>query len=72
MAEAKKNRETISCITCIHASLMQWMQNPIIAHCQVRDQREVAEVKRSCKEYKENSEKNPAIQHFSKYEEKEE
>lgn len=66
MADNKK--ESKRCINCIYATCMQWMQNPVIAHCRLTDERQVAEAKRSCKEFRQRESPAP-IQHFASYDE---
>ena len=46
---------------------MQWFENPIIANCKKKDDRQVAATKRLCKEFAERT-GEADIKHFSSYE----
>ena len=56
---------------CVHAKLMQWNDNPIIADCNFFGERFVAECDRQCKLFKPSSSENIEITHFDHYEEEE-
>lgn len=67
MAEIKKEKQLVRCIDCVNASCMQWMKNPVVAYCRVGDERQVAESRRYCKEFK-ASNVPPQITHYDHYE----
>ncbi|MGM9674690.1 MAG: hypothetical protein ACI3X9_04390 [Bacteroidaceae bacterium] len=56
----------VSCMECRWATLMQWYENPVVAQCAVKGDRQVAASRRICKEYKKRADK-PQIQHFDSY-----
>ena len=58
----------VKCLNCKHATYKQWFQNPIIALCELKRSREVAEANRICKEFVERYNK-PTIEHYDEYEE---
>lgn len=62
----RKQRELIRCVDCKYAQLMQWWDNPVIAQCTLRDEREVAMSRRLCASY-EPSNKPKNIQHLTSY-----
>ena len=66
MAEAKKERDLVCCLDCANATFMQWMQNPIVAHCTSSDERQVAESRRLCKNFKARN-TEPQITHYDHY-----
>lgn len=53
------------CIDCKHSDLMQWGDDPIIAQCNIRGVREVAQSK-SCERY-ERSVAPKDVQHLKKH-----
>lgn len=67
MADVKREKELVSCINCAHAVYMQWMKNPVVAHCLVGDERQVAQSLRYCKMYKARN-TPPEITHYDSYE----
>ncbi len=67
---AQKQETFVKCINCKWADLMQWMENPIIAQCNIRDERQVAASKRICKEFIERTKEAP-ITHYDRYAEEE-
>lgn len=62
----KNNIGFVQCINCRKADLMQWFNNPVVAHCNETDERQVAEANRICKEYQQSLEKKE-IRHFNSY-----
>lgn len=68
MADSKKDKDFTRCINCANATFMQWMKNPVIAYCRITDERQVAEAKRLCKEFK-LSNKEPQVTHYKSYQE---
>lgn len=56
----------VQCINCKYATYMQWFKNPVIAECKILKERQVAEAKRICKEFKERLEPGN-ITHFDNY-----
>lgn len=65
----KDNKSIICCAKCIHAKLMQWSNNPIVAYCKIYDERFVAECDRQCKLYQTSGNVNHEVVHFDHYEE---
>lgn len=66
--QARKSEKTLeSCMECVHATLMQWGDDPLIAECSAHKCREVASHKRTCKEFRIESNLPKPIQHFKKY-----
>ena len=61
-----KNEETVQCLHCRFATYKQWFQNPVVALCSVRGDKQVAATKRVCKYYKERPDE-PVIEHFDSY-----
>jgi hypothetical protein len=57
-------------MNCKWAELMQWFENPVVAHCFKRKDRQVAATRRLCKEYTERG-TEPVITHYDSYEESE-
>lgn len=51
---------------CQWATLMQWFENPVVAQCEKKGDRQVAATRRFCKEFKRRGDK-PEIQHFDSY-----
>ena len=70
MAIAKKTveRESVYCLRCKNAIFMQWFQNPIIAQCNIHNERFVANAHRICGDFLPSNNPNPDIQHFDSYE----
>ena len=56
----------VTCMTCKWATLMQWFENPVVAQCTAKGDRQVAASRRICKEYKKRQDA-PQIQHFDSY-----
>lgn len=67
MASKSKDDIFVKCISCTHASYMQWFENPIIADCHILHERMVAESKRVCKLYNKSSITNPEVTHYDSY-----
>ncbi|MBP3373545.1 MAG: hypothetical protein J6L60_03310 [Bacteroidaceae bacterium] len=67
MASKQNENIFVCCINCKWAELMQWFENPIIANCKKKDDRQVAATKRLCKEFAERT-GEADIKHFSSYE----
>lgn len=64
----KKVEETlVSCMDCIHATLMQWGNDPIIAECKAHRCREVARFKRFCQQHELTKRLPKSIQHLLKH-----
>lgn len=63
---AEKKKDFTRCINCAYATYMQWMNNPVIAHCRITDERQVAEAKRICKEFVKRD-KEAKITHYDSY-----
>lgn len=55
-------------MSCKWAELMQWYQNPVVAQCTKRGDRQVAATRRICKEYAHRT-TEPTITHFDHYDE---
>jgi hypothetical protein len=45
---------------------MQWFENPVVALCDINNDRQVAEAKRQCKWFEASAEE-PVIEHFDSY-----
>lgn len=68
----KDNKNLARCVKCVHASLMQWNDNPIVAECKFYGERFVAECDRQCKEYEPSDyDDNRKITHFDHYKDEE-
>lgn len=63
----KTEVKLVTCLTCIHADLMQWDKDPIIAACKASNEREVAAVKKNCLRYEECKVIPKPIKHIKKY-----
>ena len=58
----------VECYNCKHGKYMQWMKNPIICECNWTGERYVAEAKRLCSRFEENtSRETPEITHYDHY-----
>ena len=58
----------VKCYNCKHGKYMQWMKNPIICECNSTGERYVAEAKRLCSRFEENtSRETPEITHYDHY-----
>ena len=66
---AIKNNENVfvTCMECKWSELMQWFENPIVAQCNAKGERQVAATKRLCKEYAVSTEEK-TVTHYDKYE----
>lgn len=67
----KDSKAPIRCFLCKHATLMQWMENPIIADCDCRHERFVAMSDQMCPLFIASSNPDPKIMHYDQYEEDE-
>lgn len=67
MAKNTNKENKIRCIDCAHATYMQWFENPIIAMCNMRNERMVAESEHICGMYQDAGPRKPEIQHFDCY-----
>ena len=47
----KTDKEKVRCIDCIHAELMQWYNNPVIAKCPFTQYKQVANAVRTCGDF---------------------
>ncbi|MCR4994474.1 MAG: hypothetical protein K6A32_03710 [Bacteroidales bacterium] len=56
------------CITCKNGRFMQWMENPVIAYCNILRERFVAECDRQCKFYTPTTSESKEIIHYDHYE----
>lgn len=66
--QARKSEKTLgTCMDCVHATLMQWGNDPIIADCKAFECREVARPQRYCDRFEKEAELPKPIQHFPKY-----
>lgn len=54
MAKKKEQEEMVRCMTCEKAALVQWDNNPVIAHCHKSSYPNVANTPRFCLYYKKN------------------
>ena len=64
------SREFVNCLGCKHAHLMQWFDNPIVAECEVRHERMVAEAKMYCSSFAPSGVRDRRlleIEHFDHY-----
>lgn len=70
MASSKnKDSKTLArCFRCKHAVFMQWLENPIIADCQIRHERFVAMIDRQCPLFEPSYIEEPEITHYDHYE----
>lgn len=66
MAIKNIERDFVQCIRCKHGKYMQWFENPVVALCDINNERQVAEAKRQCKWYEASAEE-PVIEHFDSY-----
>lgn len=66
MAAKQNQSSSVQCIDCQWAKLMQWFENPVIALCERRDERQVAATRRFCKDFIKRT-TQPTIQHFDSY-----
>lgn len=58
----------VKCYNCKYGKYMQWMKNPIICECNWTGERYVAEAKRLCSRFEENtSRETPEITHYDHY-----
>lgn len=65
---SKKDEETlVSCMDCTQATLMQWGNDPIIAECKARKDREVARFKRFCQQHELEKRLPKPIRHLPKH-----
>ena len=62
---AAKN-EMVRCIECKHGKYMQWFENPIICHCNILNEKFVAESKHLCVDFEKTNAKRE-VQHFDHY-----
>lgn len=68
MAKKANNarKDTVCCMDCLNAELMQWFSNPIIAQCRALKERQVARTRRVCEHHRKDE--NPKnITHYEKY-----
>ena len=70
MALKQTEQTFVQCLNCKWAELMQWFENPVVAHCYKIKDRQVAATRRLCKEYTERG-TEPVITHYDSYEESE-
>lgn len=66
MAKKKEEKEKVCCMTCEKAALLQWDNNPVIAHCRKSAYPNVANTPRFCSYYK-KSLKTPKINKMTHY-----
>lgn len=66
MALKQNDNTFVHCMDCKWAELMQWYDNPIIAECHRRNDRQVAATKRICKEFAERT-TEAKITHYDSY-----
>lgn len=57
----------ISCRNCAHASFMQWFNNPVIAYCDAREERMVADSVHLCNMYVYRNNADREITHYDHY-----
>ncbi len=74
MAKKKTIKQTeqsklVTCITCNKSVLLQWNKNPIIAHCKLSQEREVAACPRMCEHYELSKALPKPIKHMKSYNE---
>ncbi len=67
MKTKEGDKEFVTCMQCQHATLMQWFENPIVAQCAKKGDRQVAQSNRICKEFRQST-AEANIQHFDHYE----
>ncbi len=61
-----QNPEFVQCIQCKWATYKQWFNNPVVATCGIRGDKQVAATKRICREYRERL-GAPQIEHLDSY-----
>lgn len=69
-SKSKDTKKLARCYDCQYATLMQWVENPVIAHCKILHERFVAECDRQCRSFKPSEIPNPEITHYDFYEDK--
>lgn len=62
----KKEKKLVTCSDCAHSTLMQWFSNPVIAYCNTRNEKEVAQARRLCQSY-EQTKRPKTIKHYDSY-----
>ena len=67
-SKSKDSKSLARCFRCKHAVFMQWLENPIIAECQIRHERFVAMIDRQCPLYEMSYIEEPEIAHYDHYE----
>lgn len=63
---AKQTIKTIKCMDCINAALLQWDNNPVIAHCRYSEYHNVANTLHPCIHFKQRL-GNPEIRKLTHY-----
>ena len=66
MAKKKEEKGKVRCMDCIRAALLQWDNNPVIAHCCECSFPNVANTPRFCNSFKQNP-KEPKITKLTHY-----
>jgi hypothetical protein len=66
MAKKKESQENVRCINCEKAALLQWDNNPVVAHCRHCSYPNVANTPRICPEFKKNP-KTPEIRKLTHF-----
>lgn len=67
--KSKDSKAPIKCFLCKHATLMQWMENPIVADCKLHHERFVAMSEHPCTQFEASGIPEPEIIHYDHYEE---
>ena len=67
-SKSKDSKTPTRCFLCKHATLMQWMENPIIADCKLRHERLVAMSDHQCVLFEASNNPEPEISHYDHYE----
>ena len=65
---AKSSETYVRCQDCSNAIFMQWFDNPVVAYCFERRDRQVAQSERLCTFYKPSGNSHPEVAHFDCYE----
>lgn len=61
-----ENNIFVQCINCKRATFQQWFDNPVIATCNVNNEKQVAATRRICKEFRKRLDE-PQITHHDSY-----
>ncbi len=61
------NDNMVTCLQCKHGRFMQWMKNPIICECRLKNERLVAASRRLCPQFEASGIDRPEVTHYDHY-----